>query len=345
MDLYLDFERDTMFDGKENKIIFRKEDHTEEFMNFGKMTYKEILEIMKVEEKQVKTVHLFINRKPNFFRDDDGFEFIENIYINIKDIQWISKGFPNMPNIKSFSLQSMNMDNLPENIRLPRSIEYINLCSNKMENIPFVIFKFCGLETLNLYNNDISVLPYAIENLKNLQDLNLKKNNLEVVPDVIGLLSNLKRLDLSHNKLKIMPRTIGNLKKLDYLDFSSNPIEYIDPRVFEAENIEWLTITNLNIRFLPRSISQLKKLRMLTISKPRDMVYPNFPPESKYFNNLLYGTEITKLQEFLKENADPDEENQMDAILIGHKQKNHQLNRVPIELIYEIFYECFYTYK
>uniref|UniRef100_A0A8C6KJ38 Leucine rich repeats and calponin homology domain containing 3 n=1 Tax=Nothobranchius furzeri TaxID=105023 RepID=A0A8C6KJ38_NOTFU len=136
-----------------------------------------------------------------------------------------------------------------------------DLSRNRMSELPLEVCLFVSLEYLNLYQNCLRSLPDSLVNLQTLTYLNLSRNQLSVLPPVICSLP-LKVLIASNNKLVSLPEELGQLRLLTELDVSCNEIQRVPSQVGHLEALRDLNIRRNHLIQLPPELAGLPLVRL-----------------------------------------------------------------------------------
>ena len=118
--------------------------------------------------------------------------------------------------IDKLSLSNNQLDHLTPNLKLFKSIRYLDLHNNYFQELPSELIEFQDLEFLDLSNNKLfNLTRFKLSKLNNLKLLSIKNNRFKYLPPIIGELQNLTLLEVGENPL-VFPtiETIKNLKKL-----------------------------------------------------------------------------------------------------------------------------------
>uniref|UniRef100_A0A1A8HM05 Leucine-rich repeats and calponin homology (CH) domain containing 3 n=1 Tax=Nothobranchius kuhntae TaxID=321403 RepID=A0A1A8HM05_NOTKU len=155
--------------------------------------------------------------------------------------------------LKEFPRSAANHD-LTDTIRA-------DLSRNRLSELPLEVCLFVSLEYLNLYQNCLRSLPDSLVNLQTLTYLNLSRNQLSVLPPVICSLP-LKVLIASNNKLVSLPEELGQLRLLTELDVSCNEIQRVPSQVGHLEALRDLNIRRNHLIQLPPELAGLPLVRL-----------------------------------------------------------------------------------
>uniref|UniRef100_A0A1A7YY26 Leucine-rich repeats and calponin homology (CH) domain containing 3 n=1 Tax=Iconisemion striatum TaxID=60296 RepID=A0A1A7YY26_9TELE len=155
--------------------------------------------------------------------------------------------------LKEFPRSAANHD-LTDTIRA-------DLSRNRLSELPLEVCLFVSLEYLNLYQNCLRSLPESLVNLQALTYLNLSRNQLSVLPPVICSLP-LKVLIASNNKLVSLPEELGQLRLLTELDVSCNEIQRVPSQVGHLEALRDLNIRRNHLIQLPPELAGLPLVRL-----------------------------------------------------------------------------------
>ncbi len=145
-----------------------------------------------------------------------------------------------IPELKVLDLSAMQLDRLPTEIALLRSLECLRVENNKLTGLP----------------EEVGALP--------LIALLAGSNQFESFPEVLLGMSSLRILGLEDNKIVAMPDRMTNLKDLDTLRLFENQIEWM-PGVGDLESISDLALSNNAFTRLP-NVRYLDNLQTLTLN-------------------------------------------------------------------------------
>ncbi|PWA26187.1 hypothetical protein CCH79_00019761, partial [Gambusia affinis] len=166
--------------------------------------------------------------------------------------------------LKEFPRSAANHD-LTDTVRA-------DLSRNRLSELPLEVCLFVSLEYLNLYQNCLRSLPDGLVNLQALTHLNLSRNQLSVLPAVVCSLP-LKVLIASNNKLVSLPEELGQLRHLTELVSAVHDglIRPVIDQNFCSVLISccrvWQDVSCNEIRTLPSQVGQLEALRDLNIRR------------------------------------------------------------------------------
>ncbi|XP_054884691.1 DISP complex protein LRCH3 isoform X2 [Poeciliopsis prolifica] len=155
--------------------------------------------------------------------------------------------------LKEFPRSAANHD-LTDTVRA-------DLSRNRLSELPLEVCLFVSLEYLNLYQNCLRSLPDGLVNLQALTHLNLSRNQLSVLPAVVCSLP-LKVLIASNNKLVSLPEELGQLRHLTELDVSCNEIRTLPSQVGQLEALRDLNIRRNHLVRLPSELAELPLVRL-----------------------------------------------------------------------------------
>ncbi|XP_035986073.1 DISP complex protein LRCH3 isoform X2 [Fundulus heteroclitus] len=155
--------------------------------------------------------------------------------------------------LKEFPRSAANHD-LTDTVRA-------DLSRNRLSELPPEVCLFVSLEYLNLYQNCLRSLPDGLVNLQALTHLNLSRNQLSVLPAVVCSLP-LKVLIASNNKLVSLPEDLGQLRHLTELDVSCNEIRTLPSQMGQLEALRDLNIRRNHLVRLPAELAELPLVRL-----------------------------------------------------------------------------------
>ena len=212
------------------------------------------------------------------------------------------------PGVKSFSSDSNNFGELPEDLfKNAVNIERINLGGNGVTKLPE-----------NLFANN-----------KKLKTVNLSSNNLGNIPE--GLFANnseLESVEFSQSWLSTLPANIfANNKKLKTVSLSNNKIVSLPNDLFKNNTgLTFLSVTDNELTKLPDSVANLTSLTQLYAANNKLTSLPENGVNFTKLNTLaLNNNHISSLSDDLWKTL---AKNKATVRLV-----NNQISNIPLELI------------
>ena len=212
------------------------------------------------------------------------------------------------PGVKSFSSDSNNFGELPEDLfKNAVNIERINLGGNGVTKLPE-----------NLFANN-----------KKLKTVNLSSNNLGNIPE--GLFANnseLESVEFSQSWLSTLPANIfANNKKLKTVSLSNNKIVSLPNDLFKNNTgLTFLSVTDNELTKLPDSVANLTSLTQLYAANNKLTSLPENGVNFTKLNTLaLNNNHISSLSNDLWKTL---AKNKATVRLV-----NNQISNIPLELI------------
>ena len=212
------------------------------------------------------------------------------------------------PGVKSFSSDSNNFGELPEDLfKNAVNIERINLGGNGVTKLPE-----------NLFANN-----------KKLKTVNLSSNNLGNIPE--NLFANNPELDsveFSQSWLSTLPANVfANNKKLKTVSLSNNKIVSLPNDLFKNNTgLTFLSVTDNELTKLPDSIANLSSLTQLYAANNKLTSLPENGVNFTKLNTLvLNNNHISSLSDELWKTL---AKNKATVRLV-----NNQISNIPLELI------------
>lgn len=140
-----------------------------------------------------------------------------------------------LTHVNMLDLSCNQINKLPDNFGILKSVTRLDLRSNKLQSLPDSIGHLSQLTYLNVSNNFLTSagLPPSIGSLNSLKTLNLGLNKLDSLPATFGALHNLEELKLFYNKFTILPDVLKALSNLTKMDLKGNLLE--DQHNYEDE--------------------------------------------------------------------------------------------------------------
>ena len=212
------------------------------------------------------------------------------------------------PGVKSFSSDSNNFGELPEDLfKNAVNIERINLGGNGVTKLPE-----------NLFANN-----------KKLKTVNLSSNNLGNIPE--GLFANnpeLESVEFSQSWLSTLPTNVfANNKKLKTVSLSNNKIVSLPNDLFKSNTgLTFLSVTDNELTKLPDSIANLSSLTQLYAANNKLTSLPENGVNLTKLNTLaLNNNHISSLSDELWKTL---AKNKATVRLV-----NNQISNIPLDLI------------
>ena len=212
------------------------------------------------------------------------------------------------PGVKSFSSDSNNFGELPEDLfKNAVNIERINLGGNGVTKLPE-----------NLFANN-----------KKLKTVNLSSNNLGNIPE--GLFANnseLESVEFSQSWLSTLPANVfANNKKLKTVSLSNNKIVSLPNDLFKNNTgLTFLSVTDNELTKLPDSVANLTSLTQLYAANNKLTSLPENGVNFTKLNTLaLNNNHISSLSDDLWKTL---AKNKATVRLV-----NNQISNIPLELI------------
>ena len=212
------------------------------------------------------------------------------------------------PGVKSFSSDSNNFGELPEDLfKNAVNIERINLGGNGVTKLPE-----------NLFANN-----------KKLKTVNLSSNNLGNIPEnLFANNSELESVEFSQSWLSTLPANVfANNKKLKTVSLSNNKIVSLPNDIFKNNTgLTFLSVTDNELTKLPDSVANLTSLTQLYAANNKLTSLPENGVNFTKLNTLaLNNNHISSLSDDLWKNL---AKNKATVRLV-----NNQISNIPLELI------------
>jgi Leucine-rich repeat (LRR) protein len=116
------------------------------------------------------------------------------------------------------TLKKQKLKSFPEEIRMFKNLQYIDLSHNRIQRIPDWIGELTRLQFIILSHNDIDSIPSGFFLLQNLKYFIMNRDGLKALPAETGNLSQLVYLDLWGDNIASFPTTLSKLHDLRQLD-------------------------------------------------------------------------------------------------------------------------------
>ena len=212
------------------------------------------------------------------------------------------------PGVKSFSSDSNNFGELPEDLfKNAVNIEHINLGGNGVTKLPE-----------NLFANN-----------KKLKTVNLSSNNLGNIPEnLFANNSELESVEFSQSWLSTLPANVfANNKKLKTVSLSNNKIVSLPNDIFKNNTgLTFLSVTDNELTKLPDSVANLTSLTQLYAANNKLTSLPENGVNFTKLNTLsLNNNHISSLSDDLWKTL---AKNKATVRLV-----NNQISNIPLELI------------
>ena len=212
------------------------------------------------------------------------------------------------PGVKSFSSDSNNFGELPEDLfKNAVNIERINLGGNGVTKLPE-----------NLFANN-----------KKLKTVNLSSNNLGNIPEnLFANNSELESVEFSQSWLSTLPANVfANNKKLKTVSLSNNKIVSLPDDLFKNNTgLTFLSVTDNELTKLPDSIANLSSLTQLYAANNKLTSLPANGVNFTKLNTLtLNNNHISSLSDELWKTL---AKNKATVRLV-----NNQISNIPLDLI------------
>ena len=212
------------------------------------------------------------------------------------------------PGVKSFSSDSNNFGELPEDLfKNAVNIERINLGGNGVTKLPE-----------NLFANN-----------KKLKTVNLSSNNLGNIPEnIFANNSELESVEFSQSWLSTLPSNVfANNKKLKTVSLSNNKIVSLPNDLFKNNTgLTFLSVTDNELTKLPDSVANLTSLTQLYAANNKLTSLPENGVNFTKLNTLaLNNNHISSLSDDLWKTL---AKNKATVRLV-----NNQISNIPLDLI------------
>lgn len=175
------------------------------------------------------------------------------------------------PGVKSFSSDSNNFGELPEDLfKNAVNIERINLGGNGVTKLPEKLFaNNKKLKTVNLSSNNLGNIPEGLfANNSVLESVEFSQSWLSTLPaNVFANNKKLKTVSLSNNKIVSLPDDLfKNNSALTFLSFTDNELTKLPASVANLSSLTQLYAANNKLTSLPENGVNLIKLNTLALN-------------------------------------------------------------------------------
>lgn len=175
------------------------------------------------------------------------------------------------PGVKSFSSDSNNFGELPEDLfKNAVNIERINLGGNGVTKLPENLFaNNKKLKTVNLSSNNLGNIPEGLfANNSELESVEFSQSWLSTLPtNVFANNKKLKTVSLSNNKIVSLPNDLfKNNTGLTFLSVTDNELTKLPDSVANLTSLTQLYAANNKLTSLPENGVNLTKLNTLALN-------------------------------------------------------------------------------
>ncbi len=198
--------------------------------------------------------------------------------LNLKDIAYIARNIPEIPENNSFENLILKCDYYPN-----KNNEYLkNLSKYKLKKLHFSISfesindsilkelkHLQGLEKLTISSpikNSSSFFKTIGQNNPKIKELKLTNCKLDSLSENIKYFENLELFFSSNVFFKKIPKSFYSLKKLKSIEIQGSDITSIDEDIEKLSNLNTLNLYYNRIKTLPKSIGNLKQLKHFKIN-------------------------------------------------------------------------------
>jgi hypothetical protein len=172
----------------------------------------------------LKNLHLSCNKIKEIPEEIEFLTELEYLNLCINSLSGVID-LSKMKKLKTVILKS----NQIEGVKLPLSVEKLELQNNKISKIDDNILKLVNLKELDLSYNQIELVPKKIADLKKLECFYLSNNKLKNITTCVCKLENLKFLSLKNNDIVALPAGLLKIYKLEI----SIELKKLDKKNFE----------------------------------------------------------------------------------------------------------------
>ena len=175
------------------------------------------------------------------------------------------------PGVKSFSSDSNNFGELPEDLfKNAVNIERINLGGNGVTKLPENLFaNNKKLKTVNLSSNNLGNIPENLfVNNSDLESVEFSQSWLSTLPaNVFANNKKLKTVSLSNNKIVSLPNDLfKNNTGLTFLSVTDNELTKLPDSIANLSSLTQLYAANNKLTSLPENGVNLTKLNTLALN-------------------------------------------------------------------------------
>lgn len=111
-------------------------------------------------------------------------------------------------NLVELYLGSMNLERIPESIKMFKNLNKLNVSHNKLTSLPETLSQLKQLRYFHFNNNNISEFPMTIFDLSGLNEIHCQENQISVIPEQITNYIPLQYLDIRGNSLDSIPNEL-----------------------------------------------------------------------------------------------------------------------------------------
>ncbi|EGC38606.1 roco10, ROCO family protein [Dictyostelium purpureum] len=209
---------------------------------------------------ETKTVITFYFQNPSTCKL--VFAFIHSV---IKSISQLNRIIP-----QKLDMFSLELENLPNEIKQLKELQELNLNRNKFKLMPGDLARLTSLRTICIEENNLTEISSEMADflgtrLGNLENVSLSSNRLVVLPPLYTWLK-LKTLNISNNYLTKLPVDIFQIPTLEVLRVSNNQIDDNGiPKICTSTRLRSLDLRKNHLTTIPEGIFNLIELQVLTL--------------------------------------------------------------------------------
>lgn len=175
--------------------------------------------------------------------------------------------FINLSGLKSLSLDGNNIEELPSDIGMMKSLCSLSLSGNHLRELPESFYNLDQLDNLNLGDNRFHEVSDALGKMKSLQNLMLHTNPLDRLPESFTEQNQLKFLDLRSAFRNGVPELVSHIKGITMLGMEDCGIENLDHWRPTWEKIVWLSLDQNPLSTIPEWIGDHQSLVTLSLNE------------------------------------------------------------------------------
>ncbi|MCL2704719.1 MAG: hypothetical protein FWE72_00730 [Spirochaetaceae bacterium] len=137
--------------------------------------------------------------------------FLGGSHLDGKSITALSERLGNLINLKTLSLNYMDIDCVPDNIVNLERLEYLEISRCRITSLPENIGKLTELKRLDISGTSVANLPESIGSLTKLLKLDISNTLITHLPESIAKLISLRKLDIRDTCIRELPLFLENL--------------------------------------------------------------------------------------------------------------------------------------
>ncbi len=182
-----------------------------------------------------------------------------------------------LPSLTTLILCENLITHIPEYIRLPASLEVLDLTNNLIKSLGSIVKNLKNLTNLIVTKNRIEQVPFnTLANLSALQHLAMDENLIEFINESDGCCPSLRVLKLNENYMSSIPVTfLLGVPELRKVSLQGNKLVSLPEIGNNARHLSYVDISQNNLGSLPMNIFKDTSLRTLKMNDNKIDTLPN----------------------------------------------------------------------